>query len=131
MRLTRSQLRSELLARVEEIGGEAVAHCYQCGNCSAGCPLAGEMNVLPHRVVRLLQLGQVESALSANAIWLCAACQACAARCPRGVDLSRIMEALRVVQLRRSTIEPPGLTPDTLARAPQQAIVSLYRKYGS
>ena len=85
------------------------------------------MDVLPHRVIRDLQLGRDEQALAAGAIWLCAACHACAARCPRGVDLSRIMEGLRVIRLRR------GLGPPNEAalpgEAPQQLVVSFARKY--
>ncbi|MDQ7794302.1 MAG: 4Fe-4S dicluster domain-containing protein [bacterium] len=129
MRINRDTLRTDLIAKLQEISGETVALCYQCGKCSAGCPLEREMGILPHRVIRLLQLGQVEEALAANAIWLCAACHTCAARCPRGVDLSRTMEALRVILLRRGVPRaalgppPPG--------APQQTIVSFLRKYSS
>lgn len=129
MRITGEKLRTELIARIEAVSGQTLALCYQCGKCSAGCPLESEMGILPHRVLRLLQLGQEDAALAANAIWLCAACHACAARCPRGVDLSRVMEALRVVLLRRG-IPGAELRPPPPG-APQQAIVGLLRKYSS
>ena len=29
--------------------------CYQCGKCSAGCPVADEMDLPPSMVMRLLQ----------------------------------------------------------------------------
>jgi heterodisulfide reductase subunit C len=85
------------------------------------------MDVLPHRVIRYLQLGQDEAALTAGSSWLCAACHTCAARCPRGVDLSRIMEGLRAIQLRRGFV-PPG-EADLPGDLPQQLIVSFLRKY--
>ncbi|HAI21473.1 MAG TPA: heterodisulfide reductase [Clostridiales bacterium UBA8153] len=126
MRIGRDSLRTELLAKIEEISGEALAPCYQCGKCSAGCPLEKEMGILPHQVIRFLQLGWEKTAVDARAIWLCAACHTCAARCPRGVDLSRVMEALRVVLLRRGG--RPDLAPPP-AEAPQQALVAFSRKY--
>jgi len=126
MRIARDRLRTELLARIEEISGETLSLCYQCGKCSAGCPLEKEMGILPHQVIRFLQLGWEENALDARAIWLCAACHTCAARCPRGVDLSCLMEALRVVRLRRGG-GPVWAAPPT--EAPQQALVAFSRKY--
>lgn len=33
---------------------------YQCGKCSAGCPVASDADMTPREVLRHLQLGQVE-----------------------------------------------------------------------
>lgn len=131
LKISREALRSKIVQRIQEMSGENLASCYQCGKCSAGCPFAGEMEMLPHQVVRLLQLGQQERALKTEAIWLCASCHTCAARCPRGLDLSRSMEALRLHWLREGLeqVGPYDLSAEVLAEAPQQAIVSCYRKY--
>ncbi len=130
MKLSRDKLKSPMLDKVAEISGEDIATCYQCGKCSAGCPLESAMGILPHRALRLLQLGCEEEALNFDAVWLCASCHTCESRCPRGCDLSRVMEALRVIRLRKgySPMHPQEVAEETLARAPQQAIVSSYRK---
>lgn len=130
MLLSAEMLRSETLRRLGEISGEVVARCYQCGKCSAGCPMAVDADVAPHQIIRLVQLGQSDEALASATIWLCAACRACSSRCPRGVDLTRLMESLRALVLRKGepVLLASGLPKAVLARAPQQALVSGFRK---
>ncbi len=85
----------KLLAKVEKEAGTSVNLCYQCGKCTAGCPAAFAMDYPPRQVIRLLQLGMIEQALQAESIWICASCETCSARCPRGVDVASLMDAMR------------------------------------
>lgn len=91
------------------------------------------MDLLPNQVIRLVQLGQEERVLSSRTIWLCASCLTCDSRCPRGIDISRVMEALRVMILRRGGdfLQIPKIPKDFLALAPQQAFVGGFRKYAA
>jgi len=128
--LTREMLHSDLLRRVEEISGQNVLACYQCGRCSAGCPAAGAMDLLPNQVIRLVQLGLVHDAMASRTIWTCAACLACEARCPKGVELPRVMEALRQLVLDRGEhLAPSAISPADLDEWPQQAFIGGFRKY--
>ena len=98
-----------LSARVRAATGESVADCYQCGKCSAGCPLASEMDYPPSQVLRMLQLGLdglEEDVLRSEAIWLCLTCETCISRCPKEVDLPKVMDYLRQEALRRGTVHP-------------------------
>ena len=76
--------------------GVEVSSCYQCGKCSAGCPLAFAMDYMPRQIIRMVQLGIKEEVLKAKTIWLCVGCDTCYTRCPRKVDLPKLMEALRI-----------------------------------
>lgn len=67
--------------------------CNQCGKCTAACPFS----LSPHAVTRLLQLGQVESALALDTPWDCAGCYTCMAVCPKGVNPARINRALKTL----------------------------------
>ena len=129
--LSRDKLHSDLIGRVEELSEQDVMACYQCGNCSAGCPAAGAMDRLPNQIIRLLQMGMMDEALSARAIWYCAACLQCEARCPKGIDLARLTEALRTLALEKGIrhIEIEELPAETLAEMPQQAFIGGFRKY--
>lgn len=80
---------------------EQVISCMQCGTCSGSCPSASRMDLTPRQVMLALQMGLEEEAVRCQAIWYCAACYMCTARCPRAIPVSDIMGALRTLSLRR------------------------------
>ena len=94
------------IPQIERLSRTRLADCYQCGKCTAGCPAAGQMDVPPTRLIRLLQLGDSDSALRANSIWQCVSCQTCTTRCPKRVDCAAVMDALRQVAFERGTLSP-------------------------
>ena len=81
--------------------GADVRDCYQCGKCSAGCPLAERMDLLPHQLMRLVQIGRIERALRSEAIWKCVSCMTCSARCPKSVDCAGVIDTLRQSAVQR------------------------------
>lgn len=88
-------LRGEIRART----GINVATCYQCGKCSAGCPMASETGQRPHDIMRLVLRDKREELLGGDGIWLCVSCETCTARCPNGVDPARVIDTLREIAL--------------------------------
>lgn len=86
----------DFLEEIENLSNENIRDCYQCGKCTAGCPVAFEMDYTPRQMMRMLQVGLKEEALKSSSIWLCASCVTCTARCPREVDFSKIMASLRL-----------------------------------
>ncbi len=130
IRLSAEMIEGDFVREIEEISGQDLLGCNQCGKCSAGCPVTFAMDLLPSQVIRLAQLG-LEEVLDANTIWYCASCQTCLSRCPRGVDLPRVMEALRQISLRErgDYLAMPELPAEFLAEAPQLAIIGGFRKY--
>ena len=132
LKLTVDMIRDELLDRIETLSGQKLMHCYQCGRCSAGCPVVEEMDIVPSEVIRLLQLGQVDEVLRSKTIWTCASCLQCASRCPKGVEFSNICDALRAIVLRARLSTPrvdaDELTPPMVSDAPQMGVVGALRK---
>ena len=130
VRISATKLKSEFVRRVSDLSGQNLNLCYQCGKCSAGCPMSSVMDLLPNQVMRLVQLGLEEDIGNSKTIWLCASCLICTVRCPKGVDISRVMEALRLITLRKNInhLEPSGIRPEIIAKMPQIALVSSFRK---
>jgi heterodisulfide reductase subunit C len=75
--------------------GINVATCYQCGKCSAGCPMAGESELRPHNVLRLAMNDRRDELLADDSLWLCLTCETCSTRCPNGCDPARVIDAVR------------------------------------
>jgi len=121
--------KGDLVKEVEELCGENLFGCYQCGTCSAGCPFIEDMDLSPDEVIRYIILDRKE-VFNSKTIWLCAACFTCAERCPRDINITKIMEALRQIILRKK-IDRTNLTEiskDEKETIPQIAFVSLFRK---
>ena len=127
------RIQGEFTTRVAELSGQNLRLCYQCGKCSAGCPMAFVMDLLPNQVIRLVQLGLAEDLEGSETAWLCASCLACSVRCPKGIDIARVMEAVRQLSLRKNIdhVDVSHLAPERLAGLPQIALVSGFRKLTS
>jgi heterodisulfide reductase subunit B len=77
--------------------GENVFLCYQCQKCSSGCPVAEHFDLAPNQLMRAIQLGQKEMVLHSKTIWLCAMCETCATRCPHDINITKIIDVLKIM----------------------------------
>ncbi|MCE7743221.1 MAG: heterodisulfide reductase [Candidatus Heimdallarchaeota archaeon] len=120
----------DFIEKIEEISGQNVYSCYQCGKCSAGCAFSSSMDMTVNQLIHLIQLGQKRRVLEANTHWVCASCLTCTVRCPREIDVAALMEAVREYHLREEPekiiiSEIPKKAYDKL---PNIALVSNFRK---
>ena len=80
----------------EQPGGENILYCFQCGTCSAICPVAAKNSKYdPRRIIRMAILGMREEVLKSEAIWLCSTCYSCYVRCPQDVKITSLMNAIQ------------------------------------
>lgn len=68
--------------------------CLHCQTCAGGCHFSKHMDYLPNRIIRLVQLGFKQEALSCSSIWICVSCNTCSIQCPMGIDVAAITEAI-------------------------------------
>ena len=121
------------LRRIAEISGENIYLCMQCGTCSSVCPMVDSMQMTTRKGIHLLLFGKTEEVIRAAIGEYCASCHTCMARCPRGIDIPRVFEAVRQLVLRQNQdlIKPQEISKETMAEAPQIAFVSSFRKLTS
>ena len=96
-----------LAEKLHKATGANVVECYQCGKCTAGCPMARFMDLAPSQVMRLVQIGDAAALaklLTSTAIWSCAGCLTCTERCPKKLDPAAIMDGLREMSYRRGMV---------------------------
>ena len=120
-----SRFESSLLSRIREVTRLDPALCYQCGKCSAGCPMASEMDLKTNEIIRLLQLDARERLLSSESIWMCLTCETCTTRCPNLFDPAAIIDALREIIV----MEHPDFIPRRIA-AFHTAFLDQIRSHG-
>jgi heterodisulfide reductase subunit C len=125
------RVRREFVRKVKELSGQNLQLCYQCGMCSGNCPVASNMDLSPRQIIELARLGLEEEIADSKTVWICASCLACAVNCPRGFDLSKVMEAIRLLTLRKNIdhVRPEDIPPQERSELPQIAMVSGLRKF--
>ena len=88
------------LKEVEQESGERISACYQCYRCTNSCPVLSDMDVLPHRVIRYVMLGEKERVLGSKTIWSCLQCYTCSVRCPNDIHIGHVFDTLRKTSVR-------------------------------
>jgi heterodisulfide reductase subunit C len=86
-------------ARVQQQSGQDLSRCYYCQKCTAGCPTAYAMDVQPAQIIKMVQLGLKDDLLRSAALWLCVGCEACGTRCPNGIAVAPVIDALKQMAL--------------------------------
>jgi heterodisulfide reductase subunit C2 len=89
------QIQNPFLEAVNKNSGENVLECYQCGKCVGTCPVSNFMDFPPREIMQMIKLGLKEETYMANSTWFCLTCSACSGRCPREIDIPRVMETIR------------------------------------
>ncbi|MGC8634485.1 MAG: 4Fe-4S dicluster domain-containing protein [Candidatus Limnocylindrales bacterium] len=83
------------LPTLKKYGAFDIDACFNCGNCTAVCPLSTEDATFPRRIIRYAQVGMKDELLSSKELWTCYYCGECSDTCPRQADPGQFMAAAR------------------------------------
>ena len=82
--------------------------CYECGKCTSGCPAFLLKELMPHRIMGLVNLGFIDELVNSDVIWACTICLRCKDRCPQDVSPVDAIWALRNLATARGIQNPNG-----------------------
>jgi len=116
------QVDQSLLGDMKAYGAFDISACFNCGNCTAVCPLSKDSTAFPRRVIRYAQLGQAEHVAASREVWLCYYCAECSDTCPRQAEPGQFMMAARRFAIAR--FDPFGLAR-RLYRSPLVSVLTL------
>ncbi len=86
---------NDLIKYVKNVGESNFKKCFQCGTCSAVCPLSTEDRPFPRKEMIWAGWGLKEQLASDLDPWLCYYCGECSKNCPRKAEPGELMMSLR------------------------------------
>jgi ferredoxin len=84
-----------LMSELKAYGAVSIEKCFNCGNCTATCPLTSDDHPFPRNMIRLIQVGLRDRLLASVDPWLCYYCGDCSATCPKTAEPAETMMAAR------------------------------------
>ncbi len=112
-----------LLKEMKKYGAVGVEKCFNCGNCTAICPLTSDEYAFPRNMIRMVQIGNTEKLTQSLDPWLCYYCGDCSATCPKGAEPGETMMAARRWLTAKYDISGHGARLYTSSKATWKAIV--------
>lgn len=133
IKLSQKLMDDPFVNKIRDLSNQNLTACYQCGKCSAGCPGVSQMDLLPNVIIRYAQLGLKKQLLESKSIWICASCFTCNTRCPKGINVAEVIEAIRQIVLRKHQdhLHIETLPDSEKTKLPPIAIISSMRKFTS
>ncbi len=89
------KVNTKFIKEVKEYGAFDISACFNCGNCTAICPLSKEDSSFPRKMIRYAQIGAEEKIRSSLEPWMCYYCGECSDTCPRQAYPGEFMMSLR------------------------------------
>ncbi len=75
-----------------ETSYKVIKTCYQCGKCTASCPLRKVSQFSP----RIIAKDFLQEGIQNDKIWQCLTCDLCSSRCPMGIKFSDFVLEQRI-----------------------------------
>jgi heterodisulfide reductase subunit C len=94
---------------LSKLGGRELVNCFQCLKCTSGCTALKLLELKPHEIVKLVNLGFVDELALSDIIWTCVTCLKCVQRCPQKASPYHAIMALRNLAVEREAKVPEAL----------------------
>ena len=85
----------QLVQELKHFGAVGIEKCFNCGNCTASCPLANTEHPFPRNLIRFAQMGLKDRMLESTDAWQCYYCGDCSETCPKSAEPGETMMSVR------------------------------------
>ena len=116
--------REKILAK---LCGRELVNCFQCIKCTSGCTALKLLELKPHEIMKLVNLGFVDELASSDIIWTCVTCLKCVQRCPQKASPYHVIVALRNLAVEREAKIPEGYLK-AVSQILETGLAEAYRK---
>jgi len=99
------ETRDKILSKLK---GRELVNCFQCLKCTSGCTALKLLELKPHEIMKLVNLGFVDELPSSDIIWTCVTCLKCVQRCPQKASPYHL-----IIALRNLAVEKEAKVPET------------------
>jgi len=89
-----------------KLHGREMVNCFQCMKCTSGCTALKLLELKPHEIIKLVNLGFVDELPTSDIIWTCVTCLKCVERCPQKVSPYHVIMALRNLAVEKEAKVP-------------------------
>ena len=96
------------IENLQKFGAFEINACFNCGNCSAVCPLSSDGDSFPRKMIRYSQIGAKDRLLACKELWLCYYCGECSDTCPRQAEPGEFMASARRYAI--ASFDPTGIS---------------------
>ena len=108
------EARGKILAKLH---GREMVNCFQCMKCTSGCTALKLLELKPHEIIKLVNLGFVDELPVSDIIWTCVTCLKCVERCPQKASPYHVILALRNL-----AVEKEAKVPENYLKAVSQIL---------
>ena len=108
------ETRGKILAKLR---GRELVNCFQCMKCTSGCTALKLLELKPHEIIKLVNLGFVDELPTSDIIWTCVTCLKCVERCPQKASPYHVIMALRNL-----AVEKEAKVPEDYLKAVSQIL---------
>lgn len=106
--------RQKVLARLKT---KELVNCFQCMKCTSGCTALKLLELEPHEIVKLVNLGFIDELAASDIIWSCVTCLKCVQRCPQKASPYHT-----IIALRNLAVEREAKIPESFMKAVSQIL---------
>jgi len=119
------------IERIEELSGENVYACYQCGRCSPAAPSPRRWTYCPTRSSAWSRWGSTTRSAAPKRCSSAPPVSPVSRAGPKGIDMAHVMEAVRHVLDPKGAdaFGPNEISPELAKELPQQVMVAVFRKF--